>query len=91
MDVQSTVQENPSALKIERPALQKMTYIIFFLFLWVIFAGSRDPIKSGSGPTSLVQRRPILYPLKFSLNLSRVPIKRVGSEQIQLAAYMFVK
>ena len=85
------LQKKPSALKREHPAVQNMKFLIFFLFLWVIFAGSRDPIKSGSGPTSLVQRRPILYPLKFSLNLSRVPIKRVGSEQIQLAAYMFVK
>ena len=46
-----------SALKRERPALQKMKFLCCFLFLWVIFvrlnpdpdyefkSGSRDPIK----------------------------------------------
>jgi hypothetical protein len=54
-------QEKPSALKREHPALQKLKFINFFLFLWVIFAlldpdpdcesgpgyGSRDPTESG--------------------------------------------
>jgi hypothetical protein len=34
----SKLQEKPSALKREHPALQKMTFILFFLCLWVIFA-----------------------------------------------------
>ncbi len=55
-------QKKPSALKREHPAFQKLKFINFFLFLWVIFAlqdpnpdcesgpgyGSRDPIESGS-------------------------------------------
>jgi hypothetical protein len=32
------LQENPSALKREHPALQNMKIQYFFLFLWVIFA-----------------------------------------------------
>ncbi len=31
------LQEKPLALKREHPALQKMKFIHFFLFLWVIF------------------------------------------------------
>jgi hypothetical protein len=34
----SKLQENPSALKREYPALQNMKFLNFFLFLWVIFA-----------------------------------------------------
>ncbi len=34
----SKLLEKPSALKREHPALQKMKFINFFLFLWVIFA-----------------------------------------------------
>ncbi len=34
----STLQENPSALKREYVALQKMKFNKFFSFLWVIFA-----------------------------------------------------
>jgi hypothetical protein len=34
----SKLQEKPSALKGEHPARQKMTFILFFLCLWVIFA-----------------------------------------------------
>jgi hypothetical protein len=37
MNVQAT-GEAPSALKREHPALQKMKFINFFLFLWVYFA-----------------------------------------------------
>jgi hypothetical protein len=60
----SKLQEKPSALKREHPALQKMKFIYFFLCLWVIFAlldpdwesgsgyGSRDPTESGSGSTA---------------------------------------
>jgi hypothetical protein len=49
----SKLQEKPSALKREHPALQKMSFTNFFLCLWVIFApgseyGSRNPIESGS-------------------------------------------
>ena len=50
----SKLQEKPSALKREHPALQKIKFINFFLRLWVMFAlldpnpGSRDPIQSGS-------------------------------------------
>jgi hypothetical protein len=32
------LQERPSALKREHPALQKMKFINGFLFFWVIFA-----------------------------------------------------
>jgi hypothetical protein len=32
------LQENPSALKREHPALQNMKFFNFFIFLWVIFA-----------------------------------------------------
>jgi hypothetical protein len=60
----SQLQEKPSALKREHPALQKMKFINFFLCLWVIFAllgpdgesgsgyRSRDPIESGSNQDS---------------------------------------
>jgi hypothetical protein len=34
----SKLQEKPSALKREHPILQKIKFINFFLFLWVIFA-----------------------------------------------------
>jgi hypothetical protein len=34
----SKLQEKPSALKREHPALQKMKFINFFLCLWIIFA-----------------------------------------------------
>jgi hypothetical protein len=34
----SKVQEKPSALKSEHPALQNMKFLNFFYFLWVIFA-----------------------------------------------------
>jgi hypothetical protein len=51
------LQEKPSALKIEHPALQNMKILYFFLFLWVIFALldpdpatqiNADPCGSGS-------------------------------------------
>jgi hypothetical protein len=45
------LQEKPSAIKSENPALQKMKIINLFVFLWEIFAlldPSRDPIESGS-------------------------------------------
>ncbi len=32
------LQKKPSALKREHPALQKMKFVNFFLFLWAIFA-----------------------------------------------------
>jgi hypothetical protein len=32
----------PSALKRENPALQKIKFVNFFLFLWVIFALKRE-------------------------------------------------
>jgi hypothetical protein len=32
------LQEKPLALKREHPALQKMKFMNFFLYLWVIFA-----------------------------------------------------
>jgi hypothetical protein len=34
----SKLQEKPSALNREHPALQNMTFLNFLLFLWVIFA-----------------------------------------------------
>jgi hypothetical protein len=36
------LQEKPSALKREHPALQNMKFLYFFPYLWVIFA-LRDP------------------------------------------------
>jgi hypothetical protein len=50
-------QEKPSALKREHPALQKIKFFTFFLFLWIIFALlnpdptvqiNADPCGSGS-------------------------------------------
>ncbi len=53
------LQEKPSDLKREQPPLPNMTFLNFFLSLWVIFAlldpdpdskfGSTDLIESGSG------------------------------------------
>jgi hypothetical protein len=48
----SKLQEKPSALKREHPALQNMKFLDFFIFLWVIFAlldlefGSETLIKA---------------------------------------------
>jgi hypothetical protein len=45
------LQEKPSALKREHPALKKIKFINFFLYLWEFLSsgyGSRDPIESGS-------------------------------------------
>ncbi len=42
----SKLQEKLSALKREHPALQKIKFINFFLFLWIIFA----LLGSGSNP-----------------------------------------
>jgi hypothetical protein len=51
------LQEKPSALKREHPALQNMKILYFFIFLWVIFAHldpdpttqiNADPCGSGS-------------------------------------------
>jgi hypothetical protein len=54
------LQEKPSALKSEQPALQRMKILSFFLFFWVIFSLldpdpdptaqiNADPCGSGSG------------------------------------------
>jgi hypothetical protein len=54
----ATLQEKPSALKREHPALQNMKILYFFLFLWVIFALlDPDPVPqfecgSGSGSSN---------------------------------------
>ncbi len=62
------LQEKPSALKREHPALQKMKCINFFLFLWVIFALlDTDPeahgirIQSVSVTLLLVSKCSIFY------------------------------
>ncbi len=47
----SKLKEKPSALKREHPALQKIKFINFFLFLWVIFC----PPGSGSGLRNRIQ------------------------------------
>jgi hypothetical protein len=58
------LQEKPSVLKREHPALQNMKILDFFLFLWVIFALldpdpdpatqiNADPCGSGSGSETL--------------------------------------
>jgi hypothetical protein len=51
------LQKKPSALKRERPALQNMKFLNFFLLLWVIFALlDLDPdSKSGYGTTVLIE------------------------------------
>jgi hypothetical protein len=60
------LQEKPSALKREHPALQNMKILYFFLFLWVIFALldpdpdpatqiNADPCGSGSGSETLIE------------------------------------
>ncbi len=66
----SKLEEKPSALKREHPALQKINCINFFLCLWVIFAlldpdresgsgyGSKDRIESGSNPDPNPQHCP---------------------------------
>ncbi len=57
------LQEKPSALKREHPALQNMKILYFFQFLWVIFAPldpdpdpatqiNADPYGSGYGSGS---------------------------------------
>jgi hypothetical protein len=48
------LQEKPSALKREHPALQNMKILYFFLFLWVIFVLlDPDPqFECGSGSGS---------------------------------------
>jgi hypothetical protein len=57
-----TSKKKPSALKRERPALQNMQFLTFFLLLWVIFALlETDPeAKSGSGngSTDLIESGP---------------------------------
>jgi len=45
----SIKEKKPSALKREHSALQKMKFLIFFLFLWVIFALLDPDSQSGSG------------------------------------------
>jgi hypothetical protein len=47
----STLQEKPSALKREHPALQKMKLVNFFKFFGHFCppgSGSRGPVESGS-------------------------------------------
>jgi hypothetical protein len=36
----SKLQKKPSAIKREHPALQNMTFLNYFLLLWIIFAQS---------------------------------------------------
>ncbi len=51
------LQEKPSALKREHPALQNMKFLHFFLFLQIIFALlDLDPeFETGAGSTDLVE------------------------------------
>jgi hypothetical protein len=50
----SKLQEKPSALKREHPALQKMNFVNFFLCLWVIFALlNSDPHTDPGTPLNL--------------------------------------
>jgi hypothetical protein len=51
----SNLQEKPSALKREHPALQNIKFLNFFLFLWVIFALLDPGPDSESGPTDLIE------------------------------------
>jgi hypothetical protein len=58
----SKLQEKPSALKREHPALQNMKFLDFFLFLWVIFALLDPDPDSESGSTDLIESVPDLDP-----------------------------
>jgi hypothetical protein len=51
----SKLQEKPSALKREHPALQKMKFINFVLCLWVTFALLVPDPDSESGSTDLIE------------------------------------
>ncbi len=63
----SKLQDKPSVLKREHPAVQKMKFITFVLFEWVIFAlldpdpdcefqsRSREPIESRSNSDLRIQ------------------------------------
>jgi hypothetical protein len=54
----SKLQEKPSALKREHPALQKMEFSNIFLCLWVIFALLDPDLDSESGPYPGTQLNP---------------------------------
>jgi hypothetical protein len=56
-DVQASVQEKPSDLKREHPALQNMKFINF-LFLLVILALLNPNPDSESGSTDLIESGP---------------------------------
>jgi hypothetical protein len=61
------LQDKPSVLKREHPVLQKMKFLNFFLFLWVIFAFLEPYLDSESGSTDLIETGFNLYPdLKHS-------------------------
>jgi hypothetical protein len=51
----SKLQNKPSALKREHPALQNMKFLTFFLLLQVIFALLDPDSESGSGSTDLIE------------------------------------
>jgi hypothetical protein len=55
----SIKEKKPSALKREHSALQKMKFLIFFLFLWVIFALLDPDSQSEYGSTDLIESNPI--------------------------------
>jgi hypothetical protein len=73
----SKQQGKPSALKREHPAIQKIKFTYFFLYLWVIFAllgsdtDSGTPIESGSRnrPTTLLLK-PLTAAIKIAIHLS---------------------
>ena len=65
----SKLQEKPSALNREHPALQNMTFLNFLLFLWVIFA----LLDSDSDPNHWVR----IYNCQF-LDLPRLDPRYSG-------------
>ncbi len=63
------LQEKPSALKIEHPTFQKMKYLHFFLFLWVIFALlDPDPIRVRTHNTAFKEKPPDLFIVPIPLS-----------------------
>jgi hypothetical protein len=77
----SKLQEKPSALRREHPALQKFKFINFFLCLWVIFA-LLDPYpdcESGYGPRDpLTHQDPILIQIHNTAGKKASEIRILG-------------
>jgi hypothetical protein len=84
------LQEKPSALKREHPALQKMKILSFFQFFWVIFALldpdpdpaaqiNAAPSGSGSGTETLILRPSKNYSSRDTVPLNDSAFPSTGS------------